>query len=500
MQLYSAKESAKIDRLAISIDKVPAFELMQRAAESAFNLLNGEWPEEKKITVFCGKGNNAGDGYLLASIAKERGFEVVVITPKNQKNLTTLCKRARSVAKDNKIKICSFKNINNLNINNSVFVDALLGTGLKNQLRKEYMELVQYINTKGQKIMALDIPTGICSDTGKELGDSIKADITVSFIAPKKGCFTSSGRASSGLLIQKDLGIKRSTRNLVKSNCATLDTHKLLNKISNRNPNSHKGSYGHVMIIGGDSGYGGAGLLASKAAAFSGSGLVTLATRKEHISSSLISCPEVMVKGVESGQDLDELISSPDTMVVGPGLGKSAWSQQLLQRVFLEAKRRKFNLVLDADGLNLVSSLNLRLPSKNAVITPHPGEASRLLGKSISFIEEDRFRAAKLLQNKYQSVVVLKGPGTLICYEQAGKQKTMVCEYGNPGMAKGGSGDVLAGIIGSLLAQGLNTRDSSLLGVDLHSISADLSSLEKGEAGMMPSDIIENVPILLKQL
>ena len=156
---------------------------MQRAAESAFNLLDQEWPEEKKITVFCGKGNNAGDGYLLASIANERGLEVVVITPKNQKNLTTLCKRARSIAKDNKVKISSFKNINNLNINNSIFVDALLGTGLKNQLRKEYMEIVQYINTKGQKIMALDVPTGICSDTGKELGDSIKADITVSSVS-----------------------------------------------------------------------------------------------------------------------------------------------------------------------------------------------------------------------------------------------------------------------------------------------------------------------------
>ena len=227
-------------------------------------------------------------------------------------------------------------------------------------------------------VLSIDIPSGICADTGEELGTAIKANLTTTFIGRKRGCYTSSGKSNSGTIEFSDLGIKKTTTNKVVSNCYILDMEKSLAKILNRPKNSHKGDFGHTLIVGGDSGYGGAAILASKAAIMSGSGLVSLATKKEHVSAALSSCPELMVNKVNSGQDLEELLVKPDTIVIGPGLGQSAWSEQMLQKTFIEAKKRNLPVVMDADALNLLSKLKLASGTpKKLVITPHPGEAAK---------------------------------------------------------------------------------------------------------------------------
>jgi len=496
MNLYTSKESKKIDRLAIKQKNISSFSLMEMAAKSAFFCLIREWPEAKEMVVFCGRGNNGGDGYLLASIAKERGLKVTVVNVGNQKRISPQVIKTKKIIKNKKIRSVSFKNFKPIK-NKAIFVDALIGTGLKGNVRKEFQEVINFINKKDNKTLSLDLPSGICSDTGNTMGASVKADITVSFIVAKKGCFTSDGRSASGSLHLERLGIKN-MNNQVNNNCSTLSTNKSLKKITNRESNSHKGDFGHLLIVGGNLGYGGAAILASKAAAHSGCGLVSLATRKEHISASLLSCPEVMANAVNSGQDLDALVKLPDSIVIGPGLGKDAWAEQMLQVCLREANKRKLNLVIDADGLNLISKLKIKLPKNNLVITPHPGEAARLLKKEIKAVQENRFESIRLLQKKFNCVSILKGSGTLICYKDSSVQKTKVCEYGNPGMARGGMGDVLSGIIGSFLAQGLNTKEATCLAVNLHSMSADLCSLEKGELGMMPSHLIENLQIFLR--
>ena len=243
---------------------------------------------------------------------------------------------------------------------------------------------------------------------------------------------------------------------------------------------------------------GGAGLLASKAAVHSGAGLTSLVTRPEHVTASLVSCPEVMAKGVNSGQDLEEFLTKPNVIAIGPGLGQSAWSEQMIQRVFWETEIRDVPVIMDADALNLLAKLKLssNLPKK-LILTPHPGEAARLLNTSVGVIESDRFSSAAKIQSKFNATVVLKGSGTIICHKSGGKQKWGICDSGNPGMASGGMGDVLTGVIAGLLAQGLNIREAAEAGVDLHAKAADQSTLELSEAGLTSSDVIEELRYLL---
>ena len=205
-----------------------------------------------------------------------------------------------------------------------------------------------------------------------------------------------------------------------------------------------------------------------------------------------------MVNGIESGQDVEEILAKSTVVVLGPGLGQSAWSEQMLQRTFMEARKRNLPVVLDADGLNLLTKLKLKsgIPRK-MVITPHPGEAARLVNKEVNKIQEDRFKSVTALEKKFGSVSVLKGSGSLVCYKRSGKQRIGVCEAGNPGMAKGGMGDVLAGLIGSFLSQGLSLVEATEVAVDLHSKSADIASLELGMT-ITPTDVIRNIRYFLR--
>ena len=502
MNLYTSKQTKILDRLAIKEQGLTAFSLMEEAANFSFNTLLSYWPDTKQVFTFCGKGNNAGDGYLVASLAKELGLESFVVQISKQENLSKHSSKAFKISRSSGVKFITLKSFKKMSLNKAVLVDALLGTGIRGNVKKTISDVIKIINQKStyHPVLSIDIPSGVCADSGKILGAAIMANLTTTFIGRKRGCYTSTGKSNSGKIEFSNLGIKKTILNKVISNCYILDMEKSLAKILNRPKNSHKGNFGHTLIIGGDRGYGGAAILASKAAIMSGSGLVSLATKKEHVSAALTSCPEIMVNGVNSGQDLENLLEKPDTIVIGPGLGQSAWSEQMLQKTFIEAKKRNLPVVMDADALNLLAKLKLASGApKKLVITPHPGEAAKLLNRSVQTIQEDRFKSVKDLEKKLGTVTVLKGSGSLVCSRRNATQKIGVCSAGNPGMAKGGMGDILSGLIGSFISQGLNLIDATEAAVDIHSKAADITELEMGELGLLPSDVLNNVRYLLKK-
>ena len=502
MKLYTASETRKIDNLAIKAKGISGYSLMQMAAEFTLDVILREFSPVEELIIFCSKGKNSGDGFLLGSFAKEFGLEVTIVMSNTSNVLKGVSRKAFEEMKDAKVKIISTKSVEKLKVSNkAVIVDALIGTGLKGNLRKNIKESILALNKLGVKlpVLSLDIPSGVNPDTGDADDIAVYADITATFVAQKRGCFTSLGKKFSGEIIYSDLEIPKNLFSKITSTSYVVDYEDSISKVVYREQDAHKGHFGNVVIVGGDRGLGGAGLLSSRAAVYSGAGLTSLVTRPEHVSASLVSCPEVMVKGVDSGQDLEEYLVNPDVIAIGPGLGQSAWSEQMIQRVFWEAEKRDVSVIMDADALNLLTKLKLssNLP-KRLILTPHPGEAARLLNTSVAVIESNRFSAAAKIQKKFNATVVLKGSGTVICHKSGGTQKWGICDSGNPGMATGGMGDVLTGIIAGLLAQGLTLKEAAEAGVDLHAKAADQASLEFGEAGLTSSDVINELKYLLK--
>ena len=270
-------------------------------------------------------------------------------------------------------------------------------------------------------------------------------------------------------------------------NPITIETKKLLRKLL-RNSESHKGDFGHVLVVAGNIGFGGAALLSSKAAIKIGAGLVSLATRSEHLQAALSFAPEVMTKPVDSGQSLENYLDSPTVICLGPGLGKDYWSEQMIYKSLENSHKNKTPILIDADGLNLLPEFSKKLPlPKKIVLTPHLGEAARLLNTSVEKVKKNRVSAAKRISNKYNSVVVLKSHETLICKED----KIYICDKGNPGMATAGMGDVLSGMISGLIAQKLSLFEAACLGVDLHARAGDIYSEKNNQQSLLPTDIID---------
>ena len=270
-------------------------------------------------------------------------------------------------------------------------------------------------------------------------------------------------------------------------NPLTIETKKLLRKLL-RNSESHKGDFGHVLVVAGNIGFGGAALLSSKAAIKIGAGLVSLATRSEHLQAALSFAPEVMTKPVDSGQSLENYLDFPTVICLGPGLGRDYWSEQMIYKSLENSHKNKTPILIDADGLNLLPEFSKKLPlPKKIVLTPHLGEAARLLNTSVEKVKKNKVSTAKRISNKYNSVVVLKSHETLICKED----KIYICDKGNPGMATAGMGDVLSGMISGLIAQKLSLFEAACLGVDLHARAGDIYSKKNNQQSLLPTDIID---------
>lgn len=482
--LYSAAEVRALDADVIEKHGIPGIQLMLRASRALFATLAGEWPDCRELQLFCGKGNNAGDAYLLAALAKERGFKVVLwqvgAAPAAG---DALLARQRAEAAGVEIETWGGQPLTS-----GLIVDGLLGTGLKGEVRPEFASAIAAMNGSGLPVLAVDIPSGLCADTGCVLGAAVRADVSLSFIGLKQGMFTADARHYCGKVVFCDLQAPAEIYRERPSPIQRLDFDLLKNALPRRNRLAHKGHFGHVLVVGGDCGMGGAAILAVSAAARSGAGLISCATRAEHIAPLLAVRPEVMALAVESPEQLEPLLEKATVVVIGPGLGQLQWGSKLLARVLTSSCAT----VIDADALNLMASADLKPEKKQMIITPHPGEAARLLQTSASDIHRNRFAAATALRERFKATVILKGAGTIVADEQG----VAVCCDGNPGMASGGMGDVLSGVLGALLAQGLSASQAARLGVCAHARAADIAA-QAGERGLLAGDVVEQLRAVL---
>ncbi|QAU22971.1 NAD(P)H-hydrate dehydratase [Dyella sp. M7H15-1] len=478
--LYTVEQVRVLDRRAIDDLGMTGFELMNRAATAAFAALCRHWPEARRMVVFCGPGNNGGDGYLLASLAHGAGMAVEVIELSDVSHGDAAHARdtwqrsmgiTRHWQQDASLPLAD------------VYVDALYGTGLNRAPEPSATGLIDRINASSVPVLALDVPSGLNADTGDCPGTAIRADMTVSFIAAKRGMYTGHAATIVGILQLDTLGLPDSLWRGMPADASLLEATYL----PPRARDAHKGYCGHVLAIGGDYGTAGAIRLCGEATLRSGAGLVSIATRTENIFALNSARPELMAHGVHGPQELQWLLDRADVLAVGPGLGQGAWGHAL----WLTALDSGKPMVLDADGLNLLAREPQRF-SVPVVLTPHPGEAARLLGKSIAQVQADRFASARALAHRYNAIVVLKGPGSLIAHPDG---RLDVCIWGNPGMASGGMGDLLTGVITALLAQGCSAWDAACLGVGLHARAGDLAA-RRGERGLLASDLLEPLRML----
>jgi NAD(P)H-hydrate epimerase len=481
--LYSAAQVRDLDARLIAAG-TPGFELMQRAAHAAWRALRRRWPDGRELTVLAGRGNNAGDGYLIAALAQRAGWQVTVVAVGDTSALTGDAESAYQEARSAGVAITPWSQQPFIGI----VVDALLGTGLKGDVREPYASVIQRINDSGLPVMAVDIPSGLCADTGRSLGVAVCANLTVTFIGLKLGLFTGDAPDLVGERVFDDLQADPAVVAQTPVAIKRLDTFNLP-KLSPRPRTAHKGMFGRVLVIGGDLGFGGAALLSTESTLRCGAGMVTLATRPEHVSAALTRFPEVMSAGVHSANQLMGLIEPATVLVVGPGLGQHSWGRSLLSAA-ANAERPQ---VWDADALNQLAAGFVSLP-KDCVITPHPGEAARLLGVSTQDIQADRPAAAIALAKKYNAICVLKGNGSLIA-SAAGD--LALADHGHPAMATGGLGDVLSGVIGALMAQKMPAFHAACLGVWLHALAGEKCGATG--RGMAAADLIPVIRQLLEE-
>ncbi|TAN65655.1 MAG: NAD(P)H-hydrate dehydratase [Methylobacter sp.] len=474
INLYRAAQVRELDRIAIQERDIPGFELMSRAGAEVFQRITKLWPDVRSVAVFCGAGNNAGDGYIIAGLALAVGLEVCVyaVSEPEKLNGDALVAYRKYRAADGTVLPFQAEQA----VNADVLVDALLGIGLDRPVTGLYAEAIQVINAHSSPVIAVDIPSGLNADTGSVMGCAVNADCTMTFIGLKQGLFTGQAAEYCGEICYAQLGVPDD----VFTELEATATRVVKVPLPRRDRCAHKGSYGHVLIVGGERGYSGAARMAGEAALRVGAALVSIATRVEHSGLMNLNRPELMCHGVESAEQLAALLAKVDIVVVGPGLGQNDWAKALFNAAIASGKP----LVIDADGLNLLA--NAPTAKSGWILTPHPGEAARLLNCSTADIQQDRFAAASSIQANYGGVAILKGAGTLI----ASEHQLAVSNTGNPGMASGGMGDVLAGVIAGLLAQGLSLQDAAQQGVYNHGLAADLAAAKDGERGLLASDLM----------
>ena len=473
--LYTSDQIRSLEQRAIAAGVVSGLSLMQRAGESVFAAVIARWPDIKRITVLGGGGNNAGDGYVIANLALQAAYQVRVISladPEQLPNDALSCFKTYQQS-GGQISMGDADG----DIDTDLIIDALFGIGLNRRLSADHQSLIAKANQSSAKRVAVDIPSGLVADTGAVLADAVfKADLTVSFIAGKPGLYTGEAVNYTGEVLIADLDLPADFFRKTQA------THYRLNKIAlpSRPRNAHKGHFGHVLLVGGNHGYSGAIRLAAEAALRSGAGLVSVATRASHSHILAMTRPEIMSHAVENTNELLPLLDKASVVVVGPGLGQDPWAQALLSQIVTLNKP----CVWDADALNWLAAHPHKLNC--GIATPHPGEAARLLQCTTTDIAKDRFAAVQALQSAFGGVWLLKGAGSLI----TDGNSIGVSTTGNPGMASGGMGDVLAGICGSLLAQGLSLLEACQLAVYIHGEAADLCAAQAGERGMLASDLI----------
>ena len=478
--LYTAKQVQGFDRLAIGQFGVPGLTLMERAGKAAFDLMRKRWPQASRVTVLAGTGNNGGDGFVVARLARDAGLQARVLQMGDPQRLGG---DAAENAERWRASGGEWRNFEKVPEDSELIVDALLGTGLERAVDGAWAQAIAAANSHRAPCLAIDLPSGLHADTGAVLGTAIRAEATISFIGLKLGLFTGEGPACTGEIFFDGLEVPAAVFASSVLTARRIDWASQLQGFRPRSRTAHKGHFGHVLVVGGNHGMGGAARLAAEAALRVGSGRVSLATRPCHVSAVLAARPEVMVHGLEDPHDLRALLRQASVVVIGPGLGQDDWATGLWAAAY-EADRP---LVVDADALRLLATEPAH--RDDWVLTPHPGEAAALLAICTAELNTQRHDTALQLQRRYGGSIVLKGAGSIVA--SAGSVPAAVCSDGNPGMASAGMGDVLSGVIGGLLAQGFDIREAAESGVCAHAAAADRAALESGERGLLAGDVID---------
>jgi hydroxyethylthiazole kinase-like uncharacterized protein yjeF len=476
--LYSAAQVRALDAYAINTLAVPGYTLMKRAGEAALRYLRARFPTAHRIVIVCGGGNNGGDGYVLARFAQAAGLTVTVLAAVP---LEALRGDARQACLDFKASgglIQPFAA--SLLSEGDVVVDALFGTGLAAAVRAEAAKVIRAINAAGRPVFALDVPSGLDADRGVALGEAVRATATVCFVALKTGLFVGDGPDFAGNVFFDHLEIAAPATEAFRPRLTRIVEDDVARALPPRERAANKGDFGRVLIVGSAIGMPGATRLAGEACLRVGAGLVTVAVAPENVAAIAAGRPELICLPLANDQDLVEALARTDVVAIGPGLGRTAWAHAALSRVLACEKP----LVVDADALNLLAAA--RVKRGNWILTPHPGEAGRLLDLSSDAVQADRLAALEALLERYGGTVVLKGAGTLVA--TAGSVPGL-CERGNPGMATPGAGDVLTGAIAGILAQCKDAALAARVGVWVHAMAGDSAARSGGERGLLASDI-----------
>ncbi|MEO7477931.1 MAG: NAD(P)H-hydrate dehydratase, partial [Lysobacteraceae bacterium] len=448
---------------------------------AAWRVLLDRWPQARRIGIVCGPGNNGGDGYVLALHARACGRDVVVITlpdgasrsdPARALHAEWIANGGMTQAFDGTLPDAD------------VWVDALFGIGLARAPDGAAADLIMALHASARPVFALDVPSGADADSGHVPSIAVRAECTLQFIVGKRGLYTGMARMLAGEVLIDDLQLPAALLASAPPSAELLRADALHAWLPRRARDANKGNFGHVLCVGGDLGTGGAVMLCAQSVLRCGAGLVSVATRASHVPALLAARPEAMAHAVEDSADFAPLLQRATVIAVGPGLGQGEWGRALYAAALAAYKP----LVIDADALNLLAQHPQLL--RDAVLTPHPGEAARLLDVSVDAIQRDRFAAAQAIAERYAATVVLKGAGSLVA---APGEVPAIIDAGNPGMAGGGVGDVLTGVIAALRAQGLAAFDAARCGALLHAAAGDAAACDGGERGLLASDLFPHL-------
>jgi NAD(P)H-hydrate epimerase len=481
VEIYSVESVRNIDRVAIDEYGITGYTLMTRAGQAALQAALATFPESRRWQIVCGSGNNGGDGYVVARLAAEHGIAVSVLALASPESLTGDAAKAYMDFAAMGGAAAEFEGA--LDADADLLVDALLGSGLGRDVEGRFAQAVRAMNAHRAPVMALDIPSGLNGDDGAVMGAAVMADLTVTFVGLKSGLFVDGGPEHCGQLVFADLDIPADCREGQPVGMQRIDEGLLGQVLPRRARTTHKGNFGHVLVIGGDEGMPGAVRLCGEAALRAGAGLVSIATHRAHAAMVATGRPELICHPIDEATELAPLLERATVVAIGPGLGQSDWSRALFDSVLAGDKP----LVVDADALNLLAGSELR--HADWILTPHPGEAARLLGFTSADVQADRRAALVALQQRFGGAIVLKGSGTLV---STGSGPPRLCSAGNPGMAAAGMGDVLTGVIAALRAQGLPAEIAAAAGVQAHAVAGDRAAAG-GERGTLAGDLMTEI-------
>jgi len=513
MKVATAEQMQELDRKAIETYRIPGIVLMENAGRGAVEVISNTFPDlhKKKIAIIAGKGNNGGDGFVIARYLLNQGIAVRVYLLTDPKGLRGDAETNFNIFHRMKGEIVSVPSSKDyIKVKRDlekfdILVDGIFGTGLDAEVRGYYREVIEHLNMSHKPIVAIDVPSGLDADTGKPLGTAIRASLTITFSLPKIGHLISPGLNYVGKLKVIDIGIPKRLVEEEKIPTHLLEKEEIQRWLSvPRQPDTHKGDYGHLLVIAGSVGKTGAAVMACQAALRMGAGLVTLAIPKSLNAIVEMKLTEVMTEplpetpkqtlSLRAFSAIIRLCENKRAVIIGPGLGTFKETQSLILKLI---RTLDLPIILDADGLTALATQPKILPTANRslILTPHPGEMARLVRSTVKEVLEDRIGLSRNFSQSNHVHLIFKGHPTLITTP---KGEVFINPTGNPGMASGGTGDVLTGMIGGLVCQGFDILTSLQIAVYLHGMAGDEGAQEVGEKSLIATDIIEKIPTLLK--